>query len=117
MTNEIKNELQSTIRYNEIKIAEGQKKLAENFCHYFAWNGEDLYKLIFITDHYKTILKDMDEFGVEEVMTEYITRFEKFVSELYNVRENCTGALHREVSTWKFVAKMEMIKFLKTISK
>jgi len=117
MTNEIKNELQITIRCNEKKIAEMQSKLAENFCYYLPWVGEDLYKFTFITDHYKAIIKELDEHTVEEVITHWVTRFENYISESYNVRERSTGPLFNEVSTIKFIAHMDMIKYLKAISK
>lgn len=114
---QIRFALQMYVRRNEIDIEKGKAEMMDDFLYRMAWNAEDLYKKIYVTNYYKSMLTDMMEHSVERVMQEWIKRMENYISQSYNVRENCTGAMHREVSTWKFVCQMEMLEWLKGIQK
>jgi len=114
---QIKFTLQKDVERNEKLIADDKAKMMDNFLYYMPWNAEDLYKKIYITEYYKAMLFDMDKYTVLEVVKEWIERMEGYINQSYNVRENSTGSLFRETSTWKFVCNMEMLKYLKAISK
>jgi hypothetical protein len=113
-------ELQNIVEQKELNVFEMNKKLIENVCYNLPWICEDLYIESYKLDHYKAILKDMVkdcELTYEEIFDYWITKFQNFISQDYNVRENSSGTMHREVSTWKFVATMQMLKELKQIVK
>jgi hypothetical protein len=92
-------------------------KMTANFCREFAWNGEELWIETFKLDHYRAMLNDMVERGKDwvEVQAYWEERFASFTSKAYNVRENSTGALHREASTFKFLANMDLLEWIKGI--
>ena len=96
------------------EIEKMEIKMKENFVYYFAWAGEDLFNL----NHKRNLLKELvnpNQYDYDvELMIKDLSRF---VSQSYNVRENSSGALHREASTFKFVATMEFIDILKNIVK
>jgi hypothetical protein len=111
----MKKHLESQIKYSEKKVTELKEKLINNFCYELAWIGEDLYKSQYKLEHYKKILSDLDKHSEEEVLNYWIEQFTNFISQCYNVRENSTGALSRECSTWKFICNMELLAELKSI--
>ena len=98
------------IKNNQEKISEMVLKLATNFVHNFSWLGEDLFMRHFKNDMYKALLIDINEYGAKEVLTAEIERLKAYTSSPYQVRENSTGSLHREVSTWKFICKLQLLK-------
>ena len=113
--------ISSSLKYETRKMEQNMAKLQENFLHNFAWNGEDAYKQAY---HVKELQKILTDMMVEEDMDKdleiaewYIRDYSKFIRRGYNVRENSTGALHREVSTWKYVVTIEILDYLEAIVK
>lgn len=125
MKNSISNsEIIETIKYEiqhlERRISEDQKKLNDNFVHYFSWCGEDLFMNNFKLQYYRGVIIESDEnpdLPVETIIEHYIKTLNNFIAQTYNVRENSSGSLHREVSTWKFIASMEIAKYFKSLLK
>jgi hypothetical protein len=112
------NHFEGLIKFNQSNIEEAEAKLQKNFCHHFPWVGEDLYMWNFRNDHYKAICQDLKEQNsVDMVISEWKARLERYVSSAYNVRENSSGSLHREASTWKFIASMKLLEDLRKITK
>jgi hypothetical protein len=107
--------LKSKINYLEKQVTELKEKLMSNFCYHLAWIGEDIYKIQYQLEHYKKMLSELDKHSEEEVINHWINKFTEFISRSFNVRENSTGALFRECSTWKFICNMEMLEELKLI--
>ena len=111
----MKNNIENQIKYSEKKLTELKERLIVNFCYELPWIGEDIYKYQYKLEHYKTMLAELENESEEAVVKYWTERFTKFISETYNVRENSTGSLFREVSTWKFICNMELLKELKSI--
>jgi len=109
----LKENLEQTIKYNQIQIDKAKANLAENFVYHFPWVGEELYKLEYMQDHYKAMLHDIIE-GVEinKVVEHWDKQFKNYTSRAYNVRENSTGSLFREASSWKFQIQLELSEWL-----
>jgi len=99
-------------------IKKDEAKLHENFLHYFAWVGEDLWKMKYKHHLLQTIYSAAvyDDNSIEQdLKAEIKPRLEMLREEClksYNVRENSTGALHRETSLWKFQANLELVDWL-----
>jgi hypothetical protein len=102
--------IEGLINFNQGKISEMNEKLTQNFVYHFSWVGEDLFMRHFKNDMYKALLIDINEYGAKEVLTAEIERLKAYTSSPYQVRENSTGSLHREVSTWKFICMLELLK-------
>ena len=111
----MKNYLESQIKFSDKKVTGLKETLMNNFCYHLAWIGEDIYKTQYKLEHYKKMLSELNEHSEEEVLNHWIEEFTKFISRSYNVRENSTGALFRECSTWKFICTMELLEELKSI--
>jgi hypothetical protein len=119
---EFKTQLQILAR----DIKKDETKLLENFLYNFAWVGEDLwkmkYKQHFIQYAFNAALEreDLNEDIEHALKAEIKPRLEMLRSEClrsYNVRENSTGALHRETSLWKFQCQLELIEWLNRLVK
>jgi hypothetical protein len=108
----IKKELESKFKHNQIRIEEMKAKLNENYCHYFAWVGEDLFRLQFTNDHLECIISDLESIDEIEVVTEWTKRLQGHINP-HEVRENSTGSLFREASTYKFIVYLELLQLLK----
>lgn len=125
MKKQISNsEIIETIKFEiqnlERRISEDQKKLNENFVYYFSWCGEDLFMNNFKLEYYREVIIESDknsDLPVETIIQHYIKTLNKFIAETHNVRVNSSGSLHREVSTWKFIASMEINKFFNSLLK
>jgi len=117
-TTELKKEdLKSFIKTTERRIEKSKASLAENFTYYLPWVGEELYKDEFKIKYYESILTDLTDMPEDNNTIEiWIKRLSDFTSRSYNVRENSSGSLHREVSTWKFIATMELIEEMSKIN-
>ena len=106
--------IEGLIEFNQGKISEMNEKLTQNFVHNFSWYGEDLFMHHFKNDMYKALLIDINEydyrFGAKRILTSEIERLKAYTSSPYQVRENSTGTLHREVSTWKFICMLQLLK-------
>ena len=121
MKNQLLTQLEFQITNNNQKIEKGFNALKENFCHHLAWKCEEMYILSYKTEHYKELINTIEVVGEDQGLDEWIERFENFTSHAFNVRENSTGTMHKEVSTWKFICIMELLKefrqFKKSINK
>lgn len=113
----MKLELEITIGMKEANVLKLKTRLFNNYTYELSWVGEDLFIEQYKLEHYKAILEDVVKLGEEESMRYWLERFNGHINQDYNVRENSTGSLHREVSTWKFIAIMQMIKELNKLNK
>lgn len=113
--NAFTNELNARIKNVTMRIDSDEAKLAKEFNYYFSWCAEDLWKAHFERRTYQYWLRSIE--SGEETTMEFFQReleqLQNFCSMPFNVRENSTGSLHREVSTWKFQATLEFITTLK----
>jgi hypothetical protein len=83
------------------------QKFTGDVTYHFAWIGEELFKASYKCDWYKGWMNNLnnhDGITIDVIMKE----IENFLSRSHNVRENSSGSLHREVSTWKFICTMEI---------
>ena len=115
-------DLKSRAKYLQSRIDECKEKLNENYIYWLPWVGEQLWSETFMVEHYNIMIKEIEELVIEEgkhetyeVFQHWLNRSEKYVSESYNVRERSTGSLFNEVSTWKFICHMNLIKEIKSI--
>lgn len=82
-------------------------KITESTTYHIAWSTEELYRTAFRLDYISQAISDLTpgDNGCpsdERVCQEYIKHAERFLEHEYNVRENSSGTMHREVSTWKY---------------
>jgi hypothetical protein len=98
------------IKNNQEKISEMNENLTQNFVYHFSWVGEDLFMRHFKNNMYNALLIDINEYGTENALKENIKRCKAYTSSPYQVRENSSGSLHREVSIWKFICMLELLK-------
>jgi hypothetical protein len=93
------------------------ENLKENVSYQFAWIGEDLYMTSYKADHYQWIYKmgSLEGNTIMEMLEYKIEELKSYVKHSYNVRQNSTGTLHREVSTWQYIASMELINELENL--
>ena len=115
-------DLKSRAKFIQSRVDANKIKLNENYIYWLPWVGEEIWVESFMVEHYNSMIKEIEELVIEEskhetyeIFQHWLERSEKYVSESYNVRENSTGALHREVSTWKYIAHMNLIKEIKSI--
>lgn len=108
----MKNYLELKIINLEKELTELKEALMDNFCYKLPWIGEQIYKNQYKLEHYKKMLSELDEHSEKKILTYWIEEFTKFISRSYNVRENSTGSLFRECSTWKFICNMELLEEL-----
>jgi hypothetical protein len=109
--------LNNFISAHQGRVDKMQAQLQENYLYYLPWIGEDLYVETYKLKTYQSILNDLDTQTEAEVLNYYLLLFKSFCKSSYNVRENSSGSLHREVSTWKFVCTMELIESLEKFEK
>jgi hypothetical protein len=102
--------LEGIVKFREEALETAFASLKENFCYQLAWTGEDMFMNQYRLDHYKAILADLKGKNAEDVFQYWIGRFKTYISHPYNVRENSTGVLHREASTWKYMATMTLLE-------
>jgi hypothetical protein len=111
----VKN-IEHSIESNQEKISEMVLKLATNFVYNFSWVGEDLFMRHFKNDMYKALLADINEYGAKPALETEIAKLKVYTRSAYQVRENSTGTLHREASTWKFIGMLELLNELESYS-
>ena len=115
----------TTLAFNSFKEmyeknrASALARLAANVTFEFSWVGEDLFLASYKADQYARILmiQETNDCTLTEAVEHCIKDLERYISNDYNVRENSSGSLHREVSTWKFIASMQLVKELKSVIK
>ena len=115
----IHQEFKTKLKMFARDIEKDEAKLNENFLYFLPWVGEDLWKLKyqkeFIQKIYNQPRQCSDEFFDEALKDEIRPILEMLRTECsrsYNVRTNSTGALHREISIWKFQCDLELIEWL-----
>ena len=110
--------LQNYVNYYSCRVNENQAKFAENVVYYFSWLGEEIYKESYLISYYNSMLNDLLTESEDNVLEYTIANLKQYCKSSYNVRENSSGSLHREVSTWKFQCNLELIdqleKFIKS---
>jgi hypothetical protein len=124
-TNNMKTIELTTLAFNHFKEmyennrASALARLAANVTYEFSWVGEDLFLASYKADQYARILmiQETNDCTLTEAIEHTIEDLERYISSEYNVRENSSGSLHKEVSTWKFIASMQLLKELKSINK
>jgi hypothetical protein len=117
MKNQLVKQLESQIKHNNQKIEKGFNDLKANFCHQLAWKCEDMFMLSFKNENYQELIHAIEVLKEEEGLNTMIERFEQFLSHSFHVRENSTGVMHREASTWKFICTMELLKEFRNFKK
>lgn len=107
--NDLLRRIEHAANFNEKEKQEGLAKLAENYVYHFAWAGQKIWELSFKLDYYRAILEDVSGGQQPHIsIAFYKNQLQDFTSRSYNVREESSGALHREASVWKFKASMEL---------
>ncbi len=112
---QIQSTMQHQFKYLDLQIARMQKSFEEDFCYALAWYGEDMFMATYKVEKLKKIYSQMTDENEVEVAKRWVAELTEFVKRSYNVRENCTGALHREASTWKYIATLDLIDFLEKV--
>jgi hypothetical protein len=103
----------------KLKIEQDKNKLDSNYCYWFAWVGEDIWLNSYKYEFCKSIIQQIED-GDElqtAILERRINQLERYVSDVHNVRQNSTGSLFRECSTWQFIASMHLLSFLKSLIK
>ncbi len=113
----LKYTLENYAKYYQQRVDKMQNQLNENFTYYFPWVGEDLYKENYLIGYYNTLLANLVTESEQDVLEYTIRNLKNYLRSSYNVRENSSGALHREVSTWKFQANMELLDQLEKLTR
>jgi hypothetical protein len=117
----VKSTLESTLtnyaKYHQQRVDKMQDQLKENFVYHFPWIGEDLYKETYLISYYNSMLVDLVVESEDNVLEYTIANLKHYLRSSYNVRENSSGSLHREVSTWKFQANMDLLDQLEKFAK
>jgi len=93
-------------------------KLADNVVYQMSWVTESLFENAFkerVFDEINIMMVKCDDVDIAEAIEIKIKELQQFISSPNNVRENSSGSMHREVSTWKFVASIELIKELQSL--
>jgi hypothetical protein len=111
----VKN-IEHSIESNQTEINKSMDKLAKNFVYNFSWVGEDLFMRHFKNDMYKALLADINEYGAKAALETEIAKLKMYTRSAYQVRENSTGTLHREASTWRFICMLELLNELESYS-
>ena len=122
--NDIVAELKNQINYLQNKNSKLKERLDANFVHEFAWVGEDLFINEFKLQQFKhkhEFLSNLETdennftFIMNNELKNIINSYEDYLSREYNVRTNSSGVLHREISTWMYVATMDLKKFFQNL--
>jgi hypothetical protein len=105
---------QGLVDYNQEQINKLNTKLHLNFVYNFAWVGEDLFKCNYKMDLYNVLIYEIKEYGAKDTLTTNVNRLKTITRSAHQVREESTGALHRETSTWKFMCMLELLNELES---
>lgn len=113
----IANEIFGRIKNVTMRIESDEQKLQQDFALNFPWVCEDLWTANFQRDTYKYWLHEFETSNEtwQDFVQRELNHWKTFCSRPSNVRTNSTGALHREVSTWKFQCALEFIAILETL--
>jgi hypothetical protein len=111
--NDIASEVANQIKYLEYKVKDLQKLLNANFLENFAEVGENLYTYQYQIEEYKYHLLYFNNPNhanktQQEKLKVIISGYEVTLNRKGNVRTRSTNALTREVSTWIFLANLEL---------
>jgi hypothetical protein len=108
-----------TIKHAEGKAEQLQSRINENYLANFAWAGEDLWRQSFIVNDLKRklnyLLDEEVPFTELEKINEIISSYQDILDRTYNVRNNSSGSLHREVSTWEYQETLDLKKYFQTL--
>jgi hypothetical protein len=108
--------LNNYIDFYELRVSELMVKLESDYLYQLPWLGEEIYKYKYTIAYYKSMLNDLQS-ETDGVVLGYHTRMLlNYCKRAYNVRENSTGTLHREVSTWKFQCNLEILEKIEQLT-
>ncbi len=110
-------EIKSIVNNLTSKVTADTEKLNENFAYYLPWCGEDLWRNTYCRDFFKGLLEELEGDYAAFVLGNKIELLKGHCRRSYNVRENSTGSLHREISTWRFICDLENLNTLENIFK
>lgn len=117
----IKFIIETDIAFHQKEVDTCKQKLNEDFIYWFAWKGETLwsneYMLKELTSVYDKIKDSQDTDEVLKRINSRIESYEEFLENSSNVREDSSGSLHREVSTWKYTCKLQLKRKLNNYKK
>jgi hypothetical protein len=104
----------------EYKVKDLQKLLNANFLENFDEVGENLYTYQYQIEEYKYHLLYFNNpnhanKSQQEKLKVIIDNYEVTLNRKGNVRTRSTNALTREVSTWIFIANLELKNWFKTL--
>lgn len=105
------------LQCNQRQIEKAKEQLAENFTHYFPWVAEQLYKNELVCVYVQRILRDMQEESAELVIRYRIEQNEQFLGQVYNVRKDSSGTMHRECSLWEYQTCLSFNQWLRQTAK
>lgn len=111
--NDIASEVANQIKYLEYKAQDLQKLLNANFLNNFAEVGENLYTYQYQIEEFKYHLLYFNNpnhanKSEQQKLKNIIGEYEATLNRKGNVRSRSSNALHREVSTWIYIANLEL---------
>jgi hypothetical protein len=109
--------LNNYIDFYELRVSELMVKLESDYLYQLPWLGEEIYKYKYTIAYYKSMLNDLQSETDGVVLGYHTRKLLNYCRSPYNVRENSSGSLHREVSTWKFQCNLEIIEKLEQLTK
>lgn len=110
-------EIHFTVKHLQQSIDKDKARLEENYCYYLSWCGEDLWRNEYKAAFFRGLLEELEGDYSERVFQNKIGLLKTYCSRSYNVRENSTGSLHREISTWRFMCDLEILETLEAYVK
>lgn len=108
--------LNNYVSFYELRVSELMLKLESDYLYQLPWLGEEIYKYKYTIAYYNSMLNDLQSETDVVVLGYHIRTLLNYCKSPYNVRENSSGALHREVSTWKFQCNLEIIEKLEKLN-
>jgi hypothetical protein len=91
------------------------QKFQEDFCYQFSWSGEDTFKTCFEIQELSKIVADMEDIGEQNSAKRWVKYYRDYCSRPYLVRENSSGSLHREASTYIFQVMLDICNYLESM--
>lgn len=111
--NDIAKEVANQIKYLEYKVEHMKVKLSDNLVEHLSLISENLYiyqyqiaefkyQLLFLNSPHHT---DKSE---QEKLKMIVREYEQFLKHKGNVRSYSSNAIEREISTWIYIAKLDL---------
>jgi hypothetical protein len=107
------------IKHIEGKVEQLKSRLYENYLHNFAWAAEDLFRQSFFLNElnkkYNYLIDEEIQDTELEKINDIISGYQDILDMSYNVRNNSSGVLHREVSTWQYQEVLDLKKYFQKL--